>query len=89
MENSINSCNYLISSKDTDGDQVMNLKSDNIEVMACDNVDGVIEEIFESLLSKHPVVLEASMKRSNFIFNSGQQLYCKCLKMSFNAVNDI
>ena len=46
----------FISFKDTDEEQVMYLKSDNIEVMTYDNIDEVIEKIFESLLSRYQLV---------------------------------
>ena len=42
----------FISSKDSDEEQVMHSKSDNIEVTAYDNANKVIKEIFESLVSR-------------------------------------
>ena len=42
----------VISSKDSDEEQVMHSKSDNIEVTAYDNANKVIKEIFESLASR-------------------------------------
>ena len=53
----------------------MPLRSENIEVMTYDNVNEVIEEVFESLLSRYQIGLETSMKESNFIFDSVQLLY--------------
>ena len=47
----------------------MHSKSDNIEVMTYDNANEVIQEIFESLLSKYQIGLETPMKESNFIFD--------------------
>ena len=51
MEIFINCCLTLFinftSSKDSDEEQVMHKKSDNIEVMIYDNANEVIEEIFE------------------------------------------
>ena len=73
----------FISSKDNNEEQVMHLKSDNIEVMTYDNSNEVIEEIFESRLSRYQIGLETSMKGSDFIFDSVQLLYCKCHKISF------
>ena len=53
----------------------MHLRSENIEVITYDNANEVIEEVFESLLSRYQIGLETSMKESNFIFDSVQLLY--------------
>ena len=55
----------------------MNSKSDNMEVMAYDKTDEVIEEHFESLLSRHQIGLETSMRGSDFIFDSISLLHHK------------
>ena len=49
-------------------------------------VNGVIEQIFESLLSRYQLGLETSMKGSNFIFDSVELLYHKCHKVNFKLV---
>ena len=59
------SFNFL-SSKDTNEEQVMHSKSDNIEVMIYDNTNEVIEKNFELLLSRYQIGLETSMKDSDF-----------------------
>ena len=41
-----------MSSKDTDKERLMLPKSDNIEIMINDKPDEVIEELFQSLLSR-------------------------------------
>ena len=56
----------------------MHSKSDNLEVMTYDNANEVIEEIFESLLSKYQMSLETSIKGSDFIFDDVSLLYYKC-----------
>ena len=56
----------------------MHSKSDNLEVMTYDNANEVIEEIFESLLSKYQMGLETSIKGSDFIFDDVSLLYYKC-----------
>ena len=43
----------FISSKDINEEQIMHSKSDNIEFTTYDNADEIIEEIFESLLSRY------------------------------------
>ena len=56
----------------------MHSKNDNIEIMMNDKADEVIDELFQSLLSRYQIRLEASMKGSEFIFNCLQLLYYKC-----------
>ena len=56
----------------------MHSKSDNLELMTYDNAIEVIEEIFESLLSKYQMDLETSIKGSDFIFDDVNVLYYKC-----------
>ena len=58
----------FISCKGSDEEQVIHLKSDNIEVMANDNANEVIREIFESLLSRYQIGLETSMNENKFKF---------------------
>ena len=60
-------------------------KSDNIEFMSYDNANEVVNELFESLLLRYQIGLETSMRGSNFIFDSVQLLYCKCLKINFKS----
>ena len=43
----------FISSKDFDEKCVMHSKSDNIEFMSFDNANEVVNELFESLLSRY------------------------------------
>ena len=47
-----------IFAKDTDQEQMMHLKSDNIEVITYDDVNEVTKEIFELLLSRYQIGLE-------------------------------
>ena len=54
----------MISFKDTNEERIMHSKSDNIEIMISDKADEVIEEHFQSLLSRNQVGLETSMKGS-------------------------
>ena len=72
----------FISSKDTDNECVMKLKSDNIEFMIYDSPDEVIEELFESLLSRYRIWLETSMRGSDFVFGCVYLLYFKCRKIN-------
>ena len=46
----------------------MNSKSNNIELMPYDNANKVVNELFETLLSRYQIFLETSMRGSDFIF---------------------
>ena len=47
-----------ISSNDSDETRAMHTKTDNIEIMIGDETDGIIEELFNSLLQKYQEGLE-------------------------------
>ena len=53
----------------------MHSKGDKIEILSHDKTNEVIEELFESLLSRHEIRLETSMKCSDFIFDCVNLLY--------------
>ena len=63
---------------DTNEEQVIHSKSDNIEIMTYDNANEIIEAIFQSLLSRYQISLETSIKGSNFVFDSvhTRQIIC-------------
>ena len=73
----------FISSKDIDEERVMHSTSENIKFMPNDNANEVINELFESLLSRYQTSLETSIRGSNFNFDSVQLLYFKCHKIRF------
>ena len=73
----------FLSSKDDDEERVMHSESDNIECMSYDNANEVVNELFESYLSRYQASLETSMKRSDFILDSVQLLYYKCHEINF------
>ena len=64
----------------------MHSKSGNIAFMIYDNVDGVIAEIFESLLSRYPIGLETSIRGSDIICDYVRLLYYKCHKINVNFI---
>ena len=78
MENSIKSSNF-ISSEDTDEENLMHSRSDNIGIMINDKTDEALEEIFQLLHSTYQIGLVTSMKGSDFIFHS---VYLFILQMS-------
>ena len=60
----------------------MDSKSNNTEVMTYDNANETFKEIFESTLSRYEIKLETSMKRSDFILDGINLLYCKYHKIN-------
>ena len=77
----------FVSSKDTNEEQVMHSKSDNMGVMTHDNANKAIEEIFELLFSRYQFRLETSMRGSDFIFDGVNLLYYKCHKVNCKRGN--
>ena len=61
----------------------MHSKSDNIEVMAHDNPDEIIEDLFDLLLCRYQINLETQMRGSDFTFDCVNLLYHKCQKINF------
>ena len=51
--------------------------------MSYDNANEVVNDLFESLLSRYQTGLETSMRENDFIFDSVQFLYYKCQKIKF------
>ena len=62
----------------------MHSNSDNREFMVHDNINNVIEKLFESTLNRYRIGLELSMKGSDFIFDCVHLLYYKCHKINPN-----
>ena len=58
----------ITSSKDTDEERVMHSKSDNIEIMINNKADEVIDELFQSLLSRYQIGLETLTKGSDYFY---------------------
>ena len=73
----------FISSKNIDEERIMHSKSSNIKFMPYDNENEVVNELFESLLSRYQIGLETPIRVSNFIFDSVQLLHYKCQKINF------
>ena len=57
---------------------------DNIKFTSCNDTNEVINELFESLLSRFQDNLETSMRGSDFIFHSVKLMHYKCQKVNFN-----
>ena len=58
-------------------------KSDNM-VMAYDNPNEIIKELFDLLLSKYQNGLEIQMRGSDFIFDCVHLIHYKCHKTNVN-----
>ena len=61
--------------------------SDNIEIMINDKTDEVIEELYESLLSRYHGGFGKLMRVGNFILDCIS--YCKCHEAKFKLVDQI
>ena len=61
--------------KDTDEEQVVHSKSNNIETMINDEAYEVIKKPFESILSRYQIGLETTMKGKDFVFDYVDLLY--------------
>ena len=72
-----------MSSKAHDERVVIDSRSDNRELMITDKEDNIIEELFQSLLSRNQFGLESSMKVCNFIFDCVNLLQYRCHIISF------
>ena len=75
----------FMSSKNNDEESLMHSKSDNIKIMTNEKADEVIEELFQSLLSRYQIGLETSMKGSDFIFDCVHLLIHKCHKINYKC----
>ena len=65
--------------QDVEEEHVMYSKSNNMEFMPYDNANEVVDELFDSLLSRYLVGLETSMRERewfNFWFSSTIVLQC-------------
>ena len=54
--------------------------------MTGNETNKIINELFESLLTRYQLALEESMKGSNFVFDSIDGMHYKCNKISLNGV---
>ena len=70
-------------SKDVDEERVMHSRIDNIEFMSYDNINEIVIEFFESLLSRYQIGLETPNERKLFFLDSVQILNYKCHEINF------
>ena len=74
----------FISSLDTGEFCIMHSKSDKAKIMIGTETDVIINELFESFLTKYQEGLEAKMKGSDFVFDSVDLLFYDLHKISLN-----
>ena len=72
--------NFISSNDDNDEQRVMHSKGNNIEIMISDEVDELIEELFDSSENRYQNNLETKMIGSQCGFDYVHLLYHKCQK---------
>ena len=73
----------FISLEDTEEEREMYSNSDNMKFTSYNDANEVVNELFESLLSRYQENLETSMTGSDFIFDSVQLIYYKSHIVNF------
>ena len=68
----------FISSKDAEEEHVMRSRTGIAKFTSYNDVNGVADELFDSLHSRYQGNLETSMRGSYFILDSVQLMYDKC-----------
>ena len=74
----------FISSKDSDEIRTMHTKINNTKILMGNEIDEIIQELFESLLQKYQEVLEEKMRGNEFVFDSVDLFHYNHHKRSFN-----
>ena len=62
---------------------VMQSRSNNVKFRSFKDTNEVVGELFELFCSRYEGNSETSMRKSNFIFDSVQLMYCKCPILNF------
>ena len=75
----------FISSIDSKKKRMMHSKGDNIKCMPYNDVNEVVNELFDSLCSRYQINLETLMRGSNLVFDSVIFLHYKCHKVNFRC----
>ena len=73
----------FISSRDAEEECVMHSRSNIIKFKSYNNVNEVLDELFDSFCSRYQRNLETSIRGSDFIFDSIQMMYYKILQVQF------
>ena len=73
----------FISLKEVEKERVIHSRSGNITFTSYNDVNEVVDELFELLRSRYQGNLKSSMIGSDFIFDSVQLMHYKCHKVNF------
>ena len=73
----------FISLKEVEKERVIHSRSGNIKFTSYNDVNEVVDELFELLRSRYQGNLKSSMIGSDFIFDSVQLMHYKCHKVNF------
>ena len=73
----------FISSKDVEEECVMQSRSNNIKATSYNNVNKVVDKVFNSLRLRYQGNLEKLMRGSDSSFDSAQLMYHKCHKVNY------
>ena len=73
-----------MSSKDYDETRTMHTKSNNIEIMICNETAEIFKNLFESLLQRYWEGLEEPIRRSELAFDSNDLLCYELHEISLN-----
>ena len=76
--------NFISLKPGSDETRIMYTRSDNIEIMFGDDIDDIIEQLFQSLLQKYEEILQNKMKGSEFEFDGVNFLYYDFNKTTIN-----
>ena len=74
----------FISSKDSDENQTLHTKGNNVEIMMGSETHEIIENLFESLLQKYQEGLEQSMAGGEFAYDIIDALYYNLNEVSLS-----
>ena len=61
----------------------ISLNFNSSKVMTNNNLDVIIEELFDSILPRYQIGLNTQMRGSEFIFDCVNLLYYKCHRINF------
>ena len=73
----------FISPKHAEEECIMHSRRNNIKFTYYNDVDEVVDELFDSLRSRYQGNLETSRRGSDFIFDSVQPMHYKCHRVNF------
>ena len=73
----------FVSVKDSNGSSTRHISSGNLLIFGYET-NNIIKDLFKSFLGEYQESLKTKMKKSDFVFDSVDALYCKLHKISLN-----